>query len=555
MSLLKHRKTLAQLLALCALTVSQPAPLLASAGELPTGSLKIPPMVKEDSISTYLPSEAAPGEGLAVNIIFSKKARYKDAAPVVVVVPGGIGSQGLDFSMHAAQQGLIEVRFAFPGGGKPGFMSSGIYDNRGQKSQEALRDVLKFAAGQLPDYQNKRISDLLPYKADPKCVGAVGWSNGGNTLLVTMGKFAEDLPFVGWLAFYESPVGNLYFPATLGGAHDMMLNKHYKQGTGAIGQAVVDYKKLKYQKDASKAPGAHKKADEPEIMGVAYFDENNNGAWDETTEFAIPYSTDIGMDKQIYPPSVTKALWALQVFQPPKKTKAEKEKEKLAPELPKLLPPVATYDESIAYFRERDGSQYVKEMVQLKPELAVCIFGSHLDHLQRQPDHPHIAALYNQFLENKPKFLRLNPSSIYVGAVTFMKASTFVENRPNSSIDADALDPHLEPEGLIPDYAYMEAAVAELSDRIHLTKWTKNIEAPLVNFSNGAKPPEEKAATKKTDAKSESSDSEKTGGKSGAASYAGSSGKDSGKPTGTLVKDKPGASPASSNPKDWPFKK
>ncbi len=551
MSLSKHRKNVAQFLAVCAIAFSQPAPLLASAADLPTGSLKIPPMVKEDSISTYVPSEAAPGDGIAVNLIFSKKARYKDAAPVVVVVPGGSGSQGLDFSMHAAQQGLVEVRFAFPGGGKPGFMSSGIYDNRGVKSQEALRDVLRFAAGQIPDYQNKTISELLPYKADPKCVGAVGWSNGGNTLLVTMGKYAEDLPFVGWLAFYESPIGNLYFPATLGGAHDMMVNKHYKQGTGAIGQAVVDYKKLRYQKDASKAPGAHKKADEPEIMGVAFFDENNNGVWDETTEFAIPYATDIGMDKQIYPPSVTKALWALPVFQLPKKTKSEKEKEKVAIDPQKQLPPVASYDESIAYFRERDGSQYVKELVQLKPELAVCIFGSHLDHLQRQPDHPHIAALYNQFLENKPKFLRLNPSSIYVGAVTFMKPSTFVENRPNSSINADALDQHLEPEGLIPDYAFMEAAVAELADRIHLTKWTKNIEEPLVTFSNGAKPPEEKAAPKKGDEKGGAGES-KTGSKSGAST--GSTRKDAGKPSASSGKDKP-VSTDSSNPKDWPFKK
>ena len=261
--------------------------------QLPKAVLYVPPMVKEESISTYVPSESAPGQGLAVNLMYSAKPRYKDGAPVMVLVPGGNGSQGLDFDMHAAQQGFIEVRFAFPGGGKPGFVSSGIYDNRGVKSQEALRDIFRFAAGEITDYQGKNIADLLPCRVSNKTVGAVGWSNGGNTLLVTLGKFGEQLPFVNWAAFYESPVGPMFYPPTLGGAQDMLTNKHYRQGTAATGQVLVDYRLLRYQNTSSKAPGAHKKVDEPELAGVAYFDENRNGVWDETSEFSLPYSTDI----------------------------------------------------------------------------------------------------------------------------------------------------------------------------------------------------------------------------------------------------------------------
>ncbi len=469
------------------------------ATELPSAALKVPPMIKEESVSTYVPCEAAPGEGLAVNLIYSAKPRYKDGAPVVVVVPGGNGSQGLDFSMHAAQQGLVEVRFAFPGGGKPGFVSSGIYDNRGIKSQEAVRDVLRFAAGELPDHQGKLISDLLPCKVSNKTVGAVGWSNGGNTLLVSLGKFGAELPFLKWIVFYESPVGSMFYPPSLGGNHDMMINKHYRQGTGATGQVIVDYRKLRYQQSGAKAPGLHKKLDEPELPGVAFFDENANGVWDESKEFAFPYSTDIGMDKQIYPPSVTKALSALPEFQPPKPPpptdeKGKKPKKVQMPEAPKL--PFATYEESIAYFRERDGSLYVKQLVEAHPELAVTIFGSNLDHLQRQADHPHIAMLYNTFLQYKPKFLRLNPSAAYVGAVTYMKPSTFVDNRANMSIDSDTIDQYLEPEGLVPDYAFMEGAVAELADRVRTNKWMKILDEPLVTYTNGAKPPEPVPLTK-----------------------------------------------------------
>lgn len=542
--------------------------LQALAADIPTAALKTPPMVTETSVSTYVPSEAAPGQGLAVNLIYSAKPRYKEGAPVLVLVPGGNGSQGLDFSMHAAQQGFVELRFAFPGGGKPGFFSSGIYDNRGIKSQEALRDIMRFAAGEIADHQGKKINELLPIKVDNKSIGAVGWSNGGNTLLVTLGKYIDQLPFLSWVAFYESPVGNMFYPPSLGGCHDMMLNKHYRQGTAATGQVVVDYKKLRYQKGVSKAPGAHKKVDEPELPGVAYFDENNNSAWDESSEFALPYATDIGIEKQIYPPAVTKVLALLPEFQPPKPDPDKKPKKGEKPPPPPPTPFVS-YDESIAYFRERDGSQYIKGIIQQRPDLAFTVFGSHLDHLQRQPDHPHIALLYNSLLEHKPKFLRLNPSSQYVAAVTFMKPSTFVENRPSLSIEADTMDQYLEPEGLIPVYTFMEAAAAELADRVHTAKWNKILEAPLVNYSNGAKPPEEPAKTKSS---ADSKDKTRTkGDESGSAS--GSSGKDNpggkdktaikGKGSASTTKDKsassaPGSSTDSkdsSNAKDWPFPK
>ena len=466
--------------------------------DIPAASLKTPPMVKEQSVSTFVHSEAAPGQGIAVNLIYSTRPRYKEGAPVVVVVPGGNHAHGLDSSIHAAQQGFVELRFAFPGGGKPGFASSGIYDNRGVKSQEALRDVMKFAAGVTEDYQGKKISDLLPVTVYNKTIGTIGWSNGGNILIVTLAKHASELPFVAWMALYESPVGSLFFPPNLGGSDDRMLNKHYRAGTAATGQPLVDWTKLRYEKDGIKHPGAHKKLGEPEIKGVAYFDENGNGGWDESGEFALSYSTDVGFDKQIYPPAATKVLLRLPEFHQPKPDKS-KPKEKIET----VEIPFANIEESQGYFHDRDGSLHVKQLVTAYPLMAFTLFGSHLDHLQRQPDHPHLALLYNSLLEAKPKFLRLNPSSIYVAQVSNMKASTFAENRPGGSIDSDAIDPCLEPEGLLPDYAYMEAAAAELADRVYVGKWSKVLAAPLVNYSNGAAPPPESKPAGETKSSSE----------------------------------------------------
>lgn len=450
---------------------------LATAIDFPEASLKRQALVPEKSVSTYIPSQTAPGQGLAVNVIYPKKPRYPEGAPVVVVAPGGESASGLEFSTHAAQAGFAEVRFAFPGGGKSGFASSGIYDFRGLLSQQALRDVILFAAGKSKDTQGRTIGKLVPVPIANKTVGLLGWSNGGNIAVITLAKYAAQLPFVGFLAFYESPLGSMFYPPMLGGAHDLVQNPHYRQGSGATGQILVDYRKLSYQATGQKTPGEHKKLGQPEIRGVVFFDENANKQWDEEIEFAMPYCCDVGLDKQIYPPSVTLALSKSGLFKQ------------------KWPNTVATMAESQAYFNERDGSLFLKEVAKAMPNLFICVVGTQLDHLQRQPDHPHIPLNYNSWLANKVRFVRLNPDANYVRAVAAMSAYNFTDNKPGASVDAAELDSLLEPEGLVPDYVYVESAIAELADRKRVNNVTTILTAPLVTYSAASTNPAVAAAT------------------------------------------------------------
>ncbi len=445
-----------------------------AATDIPPSTLKVPPMVAEQSVSTFVPSAAAPGKGLAVNVIYPAKPRYPEGSPVVVVVPGGNGADGLEFSMHAAQAGFAEVRFALPGGGSAGFASGGIYDNRGHQSQQALKDVLQFAGGKIADTQGRTIADVVPVKVATGNLGVVGWANGGNIALVTLAKFVDQLQFVGWAAFYESPLGALFWPPNLGGSQDLISNRHYRQGSSATGKCLVDFRKLAWRDEGSKSPGAHKRAGEPEIEGVLFFDENKNKQWEESFEFALSYTTDVGLEKQIYAPQITHALKRLNVF---------------GAKWPRV---VATLPESEAYFQERDGSLYIADLCQNIPGLMVSVFGSHLDHTQRQPDHPHIALQYNAWLAQKARWVRLNPEPVYVTQVSGMNARNFADNKPNSPIDASAIDPHLEPEGLVPDYVFMEAAIAELADRKRSKNLNSTLSAAIVPYSNGAEAQPEK---------------------------------------------------------------
>jgi hypothetical protein len=586
---------------------------------VPDAVLKKPVAVVEDSVSTYVPSSCAPGNGIAVNIIYPEKPRYKAGAPIAIVVNGN-ESNSLSMSMHAANCGIAEVRFAYPGKGMSRFHSDGIFDNFGDNCSTALKDVILFMKGEANDYKGRSVRELIPVSLDQSVVGLVAWETGANIALVTMAKHHKKIPFINYIAFFEGAAGSMFLPSNLGTVRDMFLNRHYKEGSAATGKILVDYRKLMYAPDARLHPGVAKKRGEAEITGVLYFDENNNGAWDESSEYALNHATEVGLDKHIYAPPITEALVRHNVFnrsygnpearalkeklseqgpmkkQPvkkaepslfsklnssitPKKTEEKgkeekqkdnkskegrKKKEKASdeknkdeknkdgkaetpkaeapkPESPKEAkkrlahqmivrlkdfdidnlkefeeniaytaaynrslkerlkdstrfkedfaehkkdsvleilqwsPTVAVPSVSKAYFEARDGSLYVKDVCQNYPNLLVGLFGARVAHTQRQPDHPHIAMLYNQFLENKPKWLRLNGEPVYISTICKMNINNFSANEPNSSLDATNIVDHLAPLGLVPEYAYMDALVAELSDRAK----SGNLRSPL----------------------------------------------------------------------------
>jgi hypothetical protein len=456
-----------------------PAAQMTAATELPADATKPLPLAKEDSVSTFVPCEVAPGRGLAVNIIYPEKPRYEEGAPVSVVVPGGDAPNGLGFCMHAAQVGFVEVRFAFPGGGIKGFSSSGLTDHRGVIDQVALHDVFLFAMGKSQDYKGRNIKDLVPVKLCLDNVGIVAWSNGGNIALVTLDKYAEQLQSIAWIAFYESPIGALFYPPSLGSTQDLLLNNHYRQGSGATGRCLIDFRKLTYDPSIRRNPGLLKRLGQVDVNGVLFFDDNGNKHWDESKEFAFNYLTEGG--QQIYPPEVTAAADRLKVFE-------EKigDDGKMRGGWPGA---VAGLLQSDKFFQERDGSLYIPSVISKFPNLLVTVYGSHLDHLQRQPDHPHIFLQYNLWLDNGVHWVRLNPEPIYLQTIANMNMRTFSHNKPNTPVEPDEINTLLEPEGILKDYTYMDACIAELADRAKTKNLASPLDSPLVSYSNGAPPP------------------------------------------------------------------
>ena len=195
----------------CAISLLCGVPALAIL-EIPDSIIKTPLLVREESVSTFVPLRRTWSW-------FSSQSDLPDKTALQRRRSSGSGyprrrrTGRLASPADTAQCGFIEVRFAFPGGGIKGLSSGGIYDYRGNESQEALRDILQFAAGRTTDTEGRHISDLVPIKVSSNNIGSLG----GLTAAIsrcTMGKYPDRLRFISWLAFYESPVGIMFFPQT-----------------------------------------------------------------------------------------------------------------------------------------------------------------------------------------------------------------------------------------------------------------------------------------------------------------------------------------------------
>lgn len=450
------------------LAAISPVPIEAAVPfELPDESIKELPCVPEKTVSTYVKSSHPSVDKIAVTISYPTMPRYKSGAPVVVLLPGHGKASGLRFSIHAAQSGFAEVRFAFPGGGLTKFHTDGSWDERGKTSQTVLKDVLCFAAGKTRDYEGKKIQDRVTTRLVTENFGILSWHDSANITLVTMARYTEDLGFIKWLAFYESPVGSLLSPSILGTSKELLLNQNYRQGSAATGRCLIDFKKLAWQPDTRRNRHARLKHSMPTPPGVLYFDENGNGTWEELSEFPLSYAVDPLIIKQFYAPEVTSALVKLKTFgQEKKETTNEKTGKVIKTEMIDIWPyQVATLKESEHYFQERDASLYIDQIGKHYPDCLFTIFAGRIDHNEQQPDHPHVALLYNLLLASKVKWVRLNPDPNYVGFIADMNKDNFINNKPEEPIDSAKIEKHLEPEGLISDSTYMQATIAELADR------------------------------------------------------------------------------------------
>ena len=407
-------------------------------------------------------SEAAPTDGLAVRVEYpaTEDLRHAEGAPILVRAPGGwdAGDLGSEEPSPEMEFGYVIVHFLLPGGEQDGVSSGGEYDYRGPNCILALRDVIQYAAGQIPDTDGQLITDRAPH-AWTDNLGIEGGSNGGNLVLQTLAEEGDELPPVAWAVFWESPIGDQYQ------AKELNNNPFYVPGTctattcpwpGMEAAIVFD--------PVPPTDGVEYDYSTFEVQGKIFIDGDGNGVWD-LGEKDLVWNPGPRIDPAqilLYPSTeLSEAIELAGLFDE-------------VPPPPWLPPPDVIAD----YWPMVDGSHRIAEAHANFPDLLIIHLGTQTDHAQDQPDYPHARSHVLGWITAGHAFVRLNPDAAYVAALTGEDPSSYPDNDANEPIPwPDTID-YMVPDAA--DNMVGPAGVLELSDRYALGNTDVNLTDMLV---------------------------------------------------------------------------
>ena len=418
-----------------------------------------------------LPSESTgvPGGTLAVRLYTpasAADARYPDGAPAVLFIPGG-DSSGRLFDALPQAGDMIIIVFLFPGGFDPGSgrSSDGTYDHRGANSIAALRDVILYTAGQLPDSLGRMIDDVLPVTPLHDNIGLLGSSNGGNIVVAVAAYHGDVLaPYLRYIVQWESPISSQIATIDLGGVsldcpggQRRMLfavNPRY-QGYGSP-EVSVDYSQLVYNPanpfhrvfwDGS-GDGAYTTVLDP-TNNCQTPDLNLDGVMAMDEDFPLSTYTD-GV-KQVYSRAATRAMEEQDIFGG------------------NWPPNIATVTEANAYWDLREAVRQYSLALNAIPGLEGMLLASVTDHVQPVPDHPHIHQAFDGWDVNGA-WMKINPARPYVIEIdpSLDPRQDLPDNLPNvPPTDWSDMASYTYPDDL--DHVYDAAGAHEMADRAYST--------------------------------------------------------------------------------------
>lgn len=413
------------------------------------------------AVDVDLPSGSASGGNLALRVYSPGdvgESRYPEGAPVVVFVPGGFTAGGLDEPLHGARD-TVRIAFLMPGGRDrvTGRTSGGTYDDRGERSIAAVRDVVRFAAGLLRDSRGRTIGELLPVPVLTGVVGLVGASNGGNLAAVA----AADPALAGRLRFvvqWESPVSSQIVVSDGGRRFDCGSDRSsalrgvnpFYRGYGAL-ELDVDYSRIVHEPRGTSpvfldGSGDGRYTTGTDAAGCVSPDTNRSGALEAFEDYPLSAITVGG--RSVYSRPATRALAASGAFGGT------------------WPADVATLPEAEAIWDLREAVRWCGPALAAVPGLSAMVLASVEDHVQVMPGNPHIRQAFECW-QGAGAWVRVNPGREYLAAAGAGAngAAGVPENEPNQAPrDWSDVTSWAVPE-TVPGDALQAAAVREMADR------------------------------------------------------------------------------------------
>lgn len=401
---------------------------------------------------------------IAIRVDIPDRPRYDTAAPVVAVASTWFVEKYNESTtpFHTVYNptdiGAISVFNIWPGKTDPatGMSSDGEYDFGGPNSIAALRDMIRFALGLVPNTNGKYLHELLPVSPIYDNVGLFASSHAGVVATNVMAYHGEDLTGLKYFVGRENPTMSEMYALEIGHfdtAHNPVFNPCYDHTGYSMTALEIDYSGIDWVENSSFPQGrpmfhvdtaADYVLDDkgPHINGKRYFSH-------ALTKALIDYGvfTDSTWPDDVAKPSTVDSFW--------------------------------TYRTPIMNF-EAIGARL--------PQLRVLLPFATYDHVQAAPDKPHIRQAYDGFHKRANLWTRLNCDLCYTRNEIHQSAS-LETGFPDNPANHEPGSWYAEAEnwgfagmlnGQMTARTIPLAGIAEMADRVMADNWDNNLDSVLV---------------------------------------------------------------------------
>jgi hypothetical protein len=392
---------------------------------------------------------------IAILLKLPDQPRYPEGAPVVVNVSGFfIGQAGFDIELDADRIGVIYVSYLWPGlkDRRTNAQSGGVYDYGGPDCLAALRDVIRFASGEIANVDGLTIDELIDITPLTGNVGLYAFSHSGIVATNVLALHGQGLPHVKYFIGRENPTIDAMYPLEPGYYTDdrtPVFNPYYHP---------EDYTPTKIHIDYS-------------TVGWLQNEEYPDGR----PYFAVPDGPDYILSYK-HPRLWGKDYWSAALIQ------ALLDNGALTRETwPRNL---ATPEEAAANWPFRTTVHNYPLLADVLPDLKVMLVFASIDHVQVAVDKPHIHQAYDGFHHTAGLWCRLNPDPVYVESLA-EPGNAFPDNAANTEpsdwMNARAWG-YRVPQGSRLNTLAALAAVAEMVDRVRADNWEPNLSRVLFEY-------------------------------------------------------------------------
>ncbi len=425
-----------------------------------TPSLAATPAVAR-TIITYVPSEGI--GNIAVMVAYPKTARYSPGAGVVVIAsPILDGSAGFQTDPDVTRLGLIRISYLWPGesDARTHARSDGQFDAGGETSTAALRDVLRFACGLIPDKDGRYITNLTNLFKSPVLTGEVGlyaFADAGIPAITTLSLYGDQMQNVQYYVGRENPTGDTLAnlePGYWDANGQPVVNPNYKFTVDYNSDEIkLDYTNLRWDPSYKNSlTGA---------VGRPYLDLDGNGSFGPG-DFAFNDRVLTISGKRYYSAALTQALL-----------------DKGALTLANWPADMATPQEAAQAWQYRQVLTRFQDLGNKIHTLNVMLVFAIDDHALVAPDKPHIHQMYQglrfeawQYGYALGLWVRLNPDRAYVQSLNPGAGTDYPDNPANTQpSDWNQIGMYAYPDQGNVDGIVPLAAVAEMADRTHSGDW------------------------------------------------------------------------------------